>query len=91
MARRRDRTEEKTDKRQEAGVMPIGAPTRGDERPPTRTVSFKADADVLEALSRLENALDSSVRAKRSVAVRKAVLEAASALREVPRSVEVTR
>ena len=64
-----------------AGQVPAGRPADGEERPPLKSVTFKADPATLDALKRLEDALPRSVRAKKSTAIRGALLETAATLR----------
>lgn len=61
------------------GQKKIGRPssTETEEREKLTLVSFKVDAETLAAITQLEEAIGGGhVRGKRSLAIRKAVLEA---------------
>lgn len=59
---------------------PVDSSIRVAPRTKLRTVTFKADEVVMAALATLEAALGGHVRAKRSSAIRRALLEAAASL-----------
>ena len=61
--------------------MPAGRPAVGEDRPALRTVTFKADERTLSAIQELVEALPAGVRARQSVAVRQAILDAAESRR----------
>ena len=61
--------------------MPAGRPAAGEDRAASRTVTFKADGQTLSAIRELVEALPAGVRARQSVAVRQAILDAAESRR----------
>lgn len=62
------------------GRLPGGPIAPGEDRPPLKSVTFKADPACLEALGRLQVALAPGVRSRRSVAIRQAIHDAAQRL-----------
>lgn len=62
------------------GHLPTGRPAAGEEREPLTSTSFLADTETLAAIAKLEAVLPGTVRARKSVAIRKAILEAAERL-----------
>ena len=63
-----------------SGVQPMGRRPNGDGHAPLKTVTFKADTELFAALAELQAALGGEIRARRSVAIRKAILAARDAL-----------
>lgn len=68
-------------RRQDETVKKLGAPTVGEDREDLFVVTFRADQEVLEALDKLtEASAGPGVQRPRSVALRRAVLDAARRL-----------
>lgn len=69
------------------GSKKIGRPSSTERREPLTLINFKADAETIEAIEQLEQAIGGGhVRGKRSLAIRRAVLEARDRiLRPIPK------
>ena len=67
------------------GYKKLGAPEDGEEREPLMTTSFKADAETLAAIDALTEAATTwGIVRPRSVAIRRALIDAAERLRTKP-------
>lgn len=62
------------------GRVPLGRPPEGEETPESVFVGFWARPDVVEALKRLEDDIGGELRARRSAAIRRAILKNAAIL-----------